>query len=389
MLKDGAKLAERLLGNFTRSGKGWRERVDSEIKRNRKGWGRVVALGEDGKPLPGATIKLKQKSHEFRFGCNLFKLGDFPSEDLNKAYEGYFKRVFNQGVVPLLWDALEPEEGKLRFSVDSCKIPRRPPADLAVGWCEANGVEPKGHWLLCDNFVPGWLPKDPRKTMALLEKRIAQLAERYGGRINVWDAVNEPYSLPFRNPAMPVASLPDDYVFQTFKLAERYLPSSASLLLNDGGEEFFGKRFFIYGNSPNYMLLKSLLQRGARVGGVGMQFHQYDDLAGWLGGAAALDGAKRGAWGVDERINPLFNPLRLLDVLDQYGKLALPISISEVSLATVPDLPRPDAEALQAELLTQFYRLWFSHESCSSIVWWNLCDKTAYGEESKFDAGLI
>ncbi len=386
----GDMLAKRLLDNLSKAGKGTGERIEAETRRNRQGWGLLRFADSSGKPLSNVEIKLEQISHEFRFGCNLFKLKDFDSEEKNKAYEGLFKKVFNQAVVPMLWDTLEPKKGELRFGAESRRIPRRPPTDIAVEWCEENGIEPKGHWLLCDNFVPDWLPKNSRQVMALLEERIAQLAGRYGKRVPVWDALNEPFGRPWRGPETPSAILPDDYVFQTFKLAERYMPTSARLLFNDGGDEFFGKRMFVQGNSPDYILLRNLLLRGAKLDGIGMQFHRYGNLVEWLGGAEAASGApRRDAWGVDGRISELLNPIRILDVLDQYGKLGLPISISEISISTVNDLPRREAEALQGEIAERLYRLWFSHESCDSIVWWNLCDKSAYGSESQFDAGLI
>ena len=79
----------------------------------------------------------------------------------------------------------------------------------------------------------------------------------------------------------------------------------------------------------------------------------------------------------------------VLQVLDQLGKLNLPIHISEISLPTYPELPRTLAEEVQGELLRNFYRTWFSQKNCQSIVYWNLCDGTAYGTESRFNAGLI
>ena len=84
-----------------------------------------------------------------------------------------------------------------------------------------------------------------------------------------------------------------------------------------------------------------------------------------------------------------FDPAHLLQVLDQLGKLNLPIHISEISLPTYPELPRTLAEEVQGELLRNFYRTWFSQKNCQSIVYWNLCDGTAYGTESRFNAGLI
>ncbi|MPN01206.1 hypothetical protein SDC9_148412 [bioreactor metagenome] len=75
--------------------------------------------------------------------------------------------------------------------------------------------------------------------------------------------------------------------------------------------------------------------------------------------------------------------------MDQLGTLNLPLHISEISLTTFPELPRELAEEVQAQCLRHFCRTWFSQKNCESIVFWNLCDKTAYGDESRFDACLI
>lgn len=38
---------------------------------------------------------------------------------------------------------------------------------------------------------------------------------------------------------------------------------------------------------------------------------------------------------------------------------------------------------------SRLYQLWFSSKYCESIVWWNLCDQTAYGNENQYYAGLL
>lgn len=365
--------AARLLRFFDRPAAGVRERVELDIRRHRMGWGTVVLTDGGGKPVKNREIRVRQKNHDFRFGCNLFKLKDYPDAERNAKYEAYFRRVFNEAVIPLLWDSTEPEPGRLRYAADSPHLDRRPPADLAVEWCEANGIAPKGHWLFCDNFVPRWLPGDSREVMYLLEKRIARLAERYGERIRKWDAVNESFTFrPRRDPAIGDAAVPPDYVYRVFKMAEKYLPFEDELLYNDGNGIFF--EGFAYESSPVFLLADRLLRRGAKLDGLGLQFHMYGELK---------DLAER------ERRN-YFDPAYLLLVMDQLGDaLNLPLHMSEISLPTFPELPRELAEELQAQCLRNFYRTWFSQRNCGSIVYWNLCDKSAYGGESRFDAGLI
>ena len=52
-------------------------RINEGIERNRKGYFKVTVTDGEGKPVE-ATVKVKQKSHEFRFGCNMFMLDEIP-----------------------------------------------------------------------------------------------------------------------------------------------------------------------------------------------------------------------------------------------------------------------------------------------------------------------
>ena len=349
------------------------ERIDLDIRRNRMGWGRLWLQDGRGNALKHRQINLRQTSHDFRFGCNAFKLKDFEEKEKNDAYEAYFKRIFNEAVVPLLWDSTEPEKGMLRYAADSCKMSRRPPADLVVEWCEQNHIAPKGHWLFCDNFVPKWLPRDWNEVMLLLEDRIAGIAERYGRRIRKWDVVNESLcSHPRRDPRIGDASVPPDYLWQIFKMAEKYLPRQSEFLYNDGGNQAFER--FAHDSSPMFLLADRLLRRNAKLDGLGIQFHLLAD--------------KMEQFSREELCN-YFDPAHHLRVLDQLGQLNLPLHISEISLTTFPELPREAAEEFQAQCLRNFYRIWFSHRNCNSIVYWNLCDQTAFGEENRWNACLI
>ena len=370
--KTAEQKVTQLLRHFHRPVAGTWERVELDIKRNRMGWGTVILKDSAGGPIKNCEIKVRQKTHDFKFGCNAFKWRDFEEEEKNTMYEEYFCRVFNEAVIPTFWYSLEPERGRLRYSADSVKMDRRPPIDPLLDWCDANGVAPKGHWLFCDNFVPDWLPTDSRKVMELLEERIADLGVRYGKRIRKWDVVNESFTFhPRRGPGINDSSIPPDYVWQVFKMAEKYFPLQNEFIYNDGeGISFLG---FAYDSSPMFLLADRLLRRGAKLDALGMQFHMYGDIEAH----------------VNHTPKNYFDPAHILRVMDQLGQLHLPLHISEVSLPTFAELPRELAEELQAECFRGFYRLWFSQKNCESIVYWNLCDKTAFGGESIFDAGLI
>ena len=76
-----------------------------------------------------------------------------------------------------------------------------------------------------------------------------------------------------------------------------------------------------------------------------------------------------------------------MEIFRLYSEFGLPIHISEVS---VPSYSNESAdEEVQAELTRRMYRLWFSQEAVESIVWWNMADGMAYGDENRFHAGLM
>ena len=60
------------------------ERVNSGIEKYRKGDVRIVLKDNCGGVISNAKIKVKQKSHEFKFGANLFMLEELETEEKNE-----------------------------------------------------------------------------------------------------------------------------------------------------------------------------------------------------------------------------------------------------------------------------------------------------------------
>ena len=50
-----------------------KDKIENGIEQNRKGYAHIAIKDENGKPVD-AEIEVKQKSHEFKFGANLFML---------------------------------------------------------------------------------------------------------------------------------------------------------------------------------------------------------------------------------------------------------------------------------------------------------------------------
>lgn len=352
----------------------FREYLDKKIERDieeyRKGQFVLRIVDENGKPVPNADVKVRQTSHDFKFGCNIFHLDQFPDEKRRAQYRDLFKNLFNYAVVPFYWDTLEPVEGQPRFEKNAPMISRRPAIDTIMEFCEENRIETKGHCLAYNSFQPDWLPERNREIKIKLENRVRAIAQRYGDRIPDLDVINEMltiYKNCYKGNGMRNLQITDerDHEKWCFELCRRYFPH-ARLFWNEGMHESFGEHYRGH-RSFYYMTLEKMLSMGVPVEGIGMQYHAFTR-------------------GIPE-LETQYNPLRMLDVLECYGEFGLPIHLSEVSIPSFGN--EPEDEQLQAELTKRLYKLWFSQKQCEAIVWWNMADGTAYGGENTYYAGLV
>lgn len=351
-----------------------KNKIARDTEENRKGQFAVVFVDESGNPLDNVNFSIKQISHEFNFGGTTFYLDGFPDKERNEKFEKAFTDLFNYAVLPMYWDTLEPEQGKPRFDINSVKIERRPPFDRSVRFCEENNLRMKGHCLIYNSFQPSWIPENERELRILIEKRVAEIANRYGNAFVDMDVINEMLNI-YKNayPGLHARNLSltndPNHEKWAFDLANRYFPNTR-LFWNEGGFESLGNPNYSGFRSYYYMAVKENLQKGAPIGGLGFQYHLY----------SSRDNA-------DVKLDSICNPLRLLDALECYGNFGLPLHISEVNVPSWSN-DKYD-EDLQSELVKRLYRLWFSQKQVAGIVWWNLADGTAYCGENRYFGGLI
>lgn len=340
------------------------KRAEENIEKYRKGNFSVTIYDAKGEPLVGKTVKVTQKSHDFKVGANLFMLDQYETQEENTAFRELFPQYFNLATVPFYWKDLEPEKGKPRYEKNSPNIFRRPSPDLCVEYCEEKGIDSKLHCLFYDKFLPDWMPKtDEAEMMRLYEKRFAEIAERYCGKMYEFEVINE--LLSYHN-EVSVLSDRRDILDWVFALAKKYF-GNEKLVINEGN-------FIPEIGAPHIgfhhkycLLLESALQRGVPIGKIGVQNHIYCGMN------------KPPQEALPHYMNH-FDPERIIKGLDVLNSFGLPLEITE---SLIPTLGEGEwAEALQGELFKYLYTLWFSTPNMESIVYWNIIEGSAYSVPS-------
>ena len=203
------------------------------------------------------------------------------------------------------------------------------------------------------------------------EKRIRDIAERYGDRVDSWDVVNESATdyhdwqgeKAVRGVVCQKSNyglMPGDYTYKGFQWAGKYLPKTAWLNLND------------YNMAPYFFKqAKDLEANGCRVDVVGSQMHLFNPAEsvkiarGEYSPSVARKITPEGVW-------------QTFKTLSQAGK---PIHLSEITI-TAPD-NSARGQMVQAIIMRDLYRIWFSIEKMNGITWWNVVDDCgAPGEPS-------
>ncbi|RRJ94897.1 glycoside hydrolase family 10 [Opitutaceae bacterium TAV4] len=362
-------------------------RIDSDIERNRKTNVTLRVTDASGKPVPGARVECVQTASAFHFGANIFMLDGYPTPELNARYEEAFLGLFNAATVPFYWRGLEVERGHPRYAADSVPVSRRPPPDRVVAFCEQHDLRMHGHPLVWDFFkwsAPDWLSRDPvqaEENARQWEARVREIAARYSGRIKRWDGLNEslcavdPSGRPYKGSRVDKGEscpMPVNYERMAFEWETAAFPSGTRFDINEVTAVWRlddpREPWLTVGKYRAQ--IARLLREGTPIGGIGLQFHNFQD-----------DNLREIVAGMR------FIPQQLLQVLDTLAPFGLPLHVSEITI-TAPDNDA-SGQAAQAEVARNFYRLWFSHPSVDSITWWNVPDGGAAPGEDRVFSGLL
>ena len=407
-------------------------RIDADIEANRKADGTFDVAAPDG-----AEVSVEQVSHEFRFGAHIFNFNQLGKKEYNDAYKASYGDggLFNQATVAFYWKEYEPVPGRLRSGGDyedterfwssisrdeamSHPFWRRPAPGPVIDFLKSKDVRIHGHILIWGSAKPDWIydwycPEDEKRAYDALgiprrsaknipetrswaggysmfwrqkwreayplvdERRLAEMAPRFarnmrrifrkrifdvasafGEVVDSWDVVNESSQdwIKYRNSrtSLPVwksnyGLMPGDYPLDALLDAKEAFPAEARLAIND------------YNISDDFLAqVRDLDSNGVKIDIVGCQMHIFNtnDCMRLANGATNV------MW--------VGTPGTIRARLDLMAKTGRPLHVSEVTIAAPGEDDR--SRRIQAVLVRNIYRAWFSHPKTMGITWWNTVD---------------
>ena len=304
------------------------DRCRERIEKNRKSPAAVQVLDASGKPVAGAKVRVEQTRHGFLFGCNIYMFDRFEEPNLDAAYKERFEEMFNYATTGFYWHSYERRRGRPDYAY----------TDKVVQWCRPRGIRIKGHPLLWGDEagIPIWSGRLPPADIQ--RQRVVDIMERYRGKIDFWEVVNEP-TLHLR-----------PKIDEPYRWARGADPS-ACLIVNDCHVLADGRPLF-------FKLLRAAEQRDVPFDAVGIQAH--------------------------EPVGMRFPLDRVWEILDHYAELGKELHITEFTPTSGGEkivgshLRGVWDEAAQAEYAEKFYRVCFAHPAVRAITWWDLCDRGAW-----------
>jgi endo-1,4-beta-xylanase len=332
--------------------------AEENIEKYRKGDVMIQFLDKQtGKPITNTRVEIRQKTHDFLFGCIIFDLIRNENPYRQDLFKERFSRIFNLAVFPFYWPGYENTQG----------MPGWENMLPVIDWCKVNGITTKGHPLVwaCSSGAPAWLRKyNTAETEELLKTRVINIVSAFEDKIELWDVVNEPVNVKtWRNKIKNMDDPNDwgvedpideiaDYVENALLWANQANPK-ATLLINEYrtiADPNVRQRYF--------ELLTELKERKAPFAHVGIQGHE-----------------PRQEW---------FNPEETWKTFDLYSDLGYTLHITEfhpqssgVEITGGWRTGKWTPET-QKEFTEQFVKLCFGHPAVASINWWGFSDRNIW-----------
>lgn len=210
-------------------------------------------------PKQKTETSLKEAfQNEFVIGTALNKNQIFEIDSLDSKL---LKKEFNSITAEnsMKWMYMEPEKGKFDFDT----------SDRFVAFGKKNNMFIVGHNLVWHSQLAEWVPtlQSKEELSNSLQNHIKTMVERYKGKIDGWDVVNEALNEDgtLRN-SIFLEKLGNRYLIDSFKWAQESDPN-VELYYNDYNMCKSEKR------AGAINLVTLLMENGAKIDGIGMQGH--------------------------------------------------------------------------------------------------------------------
>lgn len=183
------------------------------------------------------------------------------SEWNDSAYKALGNREANM-LTPgneMKWDTTEPNRGQFNFG----------PADSLVASAVAANQKVRGHTLVWHSQTPNWVQNLPAAELRqAMINHITTEVNHYRGKLYAWDVVNEAFDEDgTRRQSFWQQKLGDGYIAEAFRAARAADPT-VKLYYNDYNTDGIGAK-----SDAVYNMVKSFLQQGIPIDGVGLQAH--------------------------------------------------------------------------------------------------------------------
>ncbi|CAI0464239.1 unnamed protein product [Linum tenue] len=272
--------------------------------------------GGDSSSLHGTFVKVRQTQNSFPLGTCISRT-NIDNED----FVDFFVKNFNWAVFgnELKWYWTESQQGNLNYK----------DADDLVELCRAHNIDMRGHCIFwdVDGTVQPWIKSlNKDDLMKAVQNRITDLLTRYKGKFKHYDVNNEMLHGSFYQDRLGKDIRP--YMFKTANQLDPF----AALFVNDYHvEDGCDTR-----STPERYIeqVLDLQERGAAVGGIGIQGH------------------------IDSPVGPV-----VCSALDGLGILGLPIWFTELDVSSTN-------EYIRAEDLEVMLREAFAHPSVEGVMLW-------------------
>jgi len=156
---------------------------------------------------------------------------------------------------------LEPARGRFEFRA----------ADDIVAFAVRHHLPVRGHTLVWDEMIPGWIRHaewTPAGLRAVLHRYIDTVVSHYRGRVEEWDVVNEPLTIDGSlRQSIWERVIGPRYIELAFRWAHEADPNAA-LFLNEFGAEWSDPK-----ERALHRLVVRLQRAGVPIAGVGFQAH--------------------------------------------------------------------------------------------------------------------